>query len=176
MGDQTIYEETQRLHHNTIVRYLVPLSCLFSIGLAMAVLMAQKAPASAIGLTMGLGLGVPLALAWLPMRVVVTERAITVRSLFLFGKTIAMDSIVEARDLRYNPLLDCGGWGAARPSRKYGIVYNIAGDRGVHIVYDAGNGERSVLIGSRRSDELERAIRVAANLPGVSAIHGAAPA
>lgn len=176
MSDQTIYEETQRLHHNAIVRYLVPLSCVFSVGLAAAVLVAQQAPASSLAVTVGLGLGIPLGLAWLPMHTVVTEQTIHVRSLFFFSTTIDMASVTHAEDLKYNPLGDCGGWGGARPSRKFGIVFNMAGDRGVYIRFEREGAERSVLIGSRRSEELARAVRLAANLPGEAAAPGVAPA
>ena len=175
MSDQAIYEETQRLHHNAIVRYVVPISCIFSVGLALAVMLARNASTFDLLLVLGIGLGVPLLLSMLPMRTVVTEEAITVRSIYLFGTRVPTADVFEASDARYNPMLDCGGWGGARPSRKYGIVYNIAGDRGVHVRYRRDGTERSMLIGSRRSEELARAIRLAANLPGEEAVHGVAP-
>ena len=76
---------------------------------------------------------------------------------------------------RYNPLADCGGWGGPRPSRKFGVVYNMAGVRGVLVRYNNNGRERSMVIGSRRSDELERALRLAANLPKPGLEHESPP-
>lgn len=175
MAQQAIYIETQRLHHNTAVRLLVPISCVFSLGVAGAVMVSQNAPASSLAWMLAIGLGVPLLVSMLPMRTVVTEDAVVVRSLLVVGRSVQMASVVQAQEVRYDPLADCGGWGGPRPSRKWGVVYNIAGDRGVHVRYTSSRGERSILIGSRRSHELARAIRMAANLPEEEAAHQSAP-
>ena len=174
--DRAIYEETQRLHHNAIVRYVVPISCVFSVALAGTVMLSRGASGVDLVVLLVIGLGVPLLLAMLPMHVSVSEDAVRVRSLFVFSRTIDTADIIEARAVRYNPLTDCGGWGGARPSRKYGVVFNIAGDRGVHVRYDASGTQKSILLGSQRSDELERAILLAADLPDAAPAHGAAPA
>ena len=174
--DQSIYAETQRLHHNAIVRYVVPISCLFSVALAGAVMLSQGASGVDLAVLLAIGLGVPLLLAMLPMHVSVGEDAVRVRSLFVFSRTIDVAKITEAQAVRYNPLTDCGGWGGARPSRKYGVVFNMTGDRGVHVRYGADGAEKSVLLGSRRSEELERAIRLAADLPDAAPAHVVAPA
>lgn len=160
-----LFDETQRLHENLIVRVAVPASCLTATGIALVVTLAQgSASPWMIGLILALGLGVPLLLAMLPMRTIVGPDALRVRSVVWYAHEIPNSSITSARALRYNPLLDCGGWGL-RLSPKYGMVYNVSGDRGVHVTYNTPEGkEKSMLIGSRRDEELATAIRVAAGL------------
>jgi len=176
MPDAPIYTETQRLHQNAIVRYVVPISCLFSVGLAAAITLSQGSPGTDLALILAIGLGVPLGLSMLAMHTTVTERSLCVRTLVAFTKTIDVDQIFDAQAIRYNPLADCGGWGGPRRSRKYGVVYNMAGDHGVLVHYHDAGRERSMLIGSRRGEELERAIRVAANLSKVGSAHDSPPA
>ncbi|MEQ8317520.1 MAG: hypothetical protein RIE77_08025 [Phycisphaerales bacterium] len=162
--ENAIFHETQRLHQNSIVRYLVPISTLSSVVLVLAIMIGSGQSASTLALVVVLGLGLPLLLMQLPMRTTVTEREIRVRALVFFRFVVAIEQVRDARAITYNPLMDCGGWGV-RISRKFGWVLNVSGDRGVHVHYTAGDKDKSMLIGSLRSDELERAIRLAADLP-----------
>ena len=131
MRDDAIYEETQRLHHNAIVRYVVPVSCLFAVGLAAAIMVSQGASGQDLAILLAIGLGIPFCIAWLAMHTTVTEQTLRIRTLLAFSKSVNTDTITHAEAIRYNPLADCGGWGGPRPSRKFGVVYNMAGDRGV---------------------------------------------
>lgn len=172
--DQPVYTETQRLHENAIVRYLVPTSAIVSAGLAVVVMGAKGAPATSIAVAVAVGLGVPLVLALLPQRTVVTPDELRVRSVVGWGRRVPIDAIDGARAVRYNPLTDCGGWGL-RMSRKHGLVFNVSGDRGVQVTYTDDGQARSMLIGSRRSEALARAIAQAADLPADAPGHGDAP-
>lgn len=180
--DDAIFQETQRLHQNTIVRYLVPVTTLSSVVLVVAVMVASGQSAGLLALVVALGFGLPLVLMQLPMRTTVTERDIHVRALVFFRFVVPIEGVRNAEAIKYNPIGDCGGWGV-RISRKFGWVLNISGDRGVHIHYTAGGKDKSMLIGSLRSDELARAVRLAADLPESgpdrldqdAAEHGGAP-
>lgn len=175
MDERTIFEETQRLHENMVVRVVVPVSVLFSVGLAAAVLAAQGAAASAIAATIGIGVGVPLALCMLTQRTVVREDLVRVRSVVGWGLAFPTGDVLSAEAIRYNPIGDCGGWGVRR-CRKFGLVLNVSGDGGVLVRYvDQGGRDKSVLIGSRRGEELARAIVLAADLPLDDAGHALAP-
>jgi hypothetical protein len=174
MADDAIFEETQRLHQNAIVRYVMPLTLGFTLVVAGSVMLSQGAPMRDIVVALGLLVGLPLAIALMPMRTVVTPDEVCVRSLVFYRKRVAMADVVSADAIAYNPIGECGGWGI-RPTRKHGLVLNIAGDKGVMVRYARGDGEKRLLIGSRRSDELEDAIRVAASLSEPAAEHGDAP-
>lgn len=54
---------------------------------------------------------------------------------------------------RYEPIREFGGWGVRWAPG--GVAYNVGGDRGVRIERTDG---RSVLLGSRRADDLAEAI------------------
>lgn len=178
MAENTIFEETQRLHQNTVVRYVMPITCGFTLLLVATIMVSQGAPLQDLAIVIGTVVGLPLAIALMPMRTVVTPEEIGVRSLVFYRKRVPIESVTSADAITYNPLFECGGWGI-RPTRKHGLVLNIAGDKGVALRYTVDGNEKSLLIGSQRSDELERAIRVAADLsdglPSESPEHGGAP-
>lgn len=169
----TIFEETQYLHQNLVVRYLVPISTVFSLVLALTIMLAQGAHVSGLAITLLVGLGVPLAISLLSQRTTITEAELRVRSVIGWGLKIPASDIEGADAISYNPIGDCGGWGL-RKSKKHGLVLNVCGHHGVHVRYTADGTARSLLIGSRRSEELARAIRLAADLPDAESIHGEA--
>lgn len=72
----------------------------------------------------------------------------------LHRKVIPYHRIKSCQARSYKPIREYGGWGI-----KFGPggrAYNVSGDRGVQLVLDDG---KRILIGSQRSDELERAIK-----------------
>lgn len=173
LGD-VLFDETQRLHENRIVRFVVPASSLTAVGVALpATLAPGSAPPGLIALIVGMGVGVPLLLAFLPMRTTVGTRALRVRSVVWFARTIPVEAITSANAVRYNPIRDCGGWGLRR-SRRHGLVMNVSGDRGAHVTSLDKGREASMLIGSRRAEELAAAIRVAAGLDAAPHAHDGA--
>ncbi|MFD1512511.1 hypothetical protein [Halomarina rubra] len=63
-------------------------------------------------------------------------------------------AIESAEAVRYRPLREYGGWGIRwRPGT---VAYSVSGSRGVFVSRD---GDRDILVGSERPDELETAIR-----------------
>lgn len=156
----------------------MPLSCGFTLLVVVTVMASQGAPLRDLLIAIGAVVGIPLVLAMMPMHTLVTPDELGVRSLWFYRKRVAMADVLSADAIKYNPIGDCGGWGI-RGSRKHGLVLNITGDRGVAVRYARDGREKSMLIGSRRSEELEHAIRVAANLSDgladQSPEHGGAP-
>jgi hypothetical protein len=63
------------------------------------------------------------------------------------------DEIVAHRAVTYRPIVDYGGWGIRRG--RNGSAYNMSGNRGVLLTFRDGT---TLLLGSRRADELDAAI------------------
>ena len=67
----------------------------------------------------------------------------------------------KAKDLgefyarKYRPILEYGGWGI-RCGFRGGRAYNVSGNRGLQLVFKTG---KRLLIGSKKPDELEAALR-----------------
>src|SRR5512137_2410313 len=70
------------------------------------------------------------------------------------ARRIPLDQIQRAVALTYRPLADYGGWGVRRGMK--GMAYNVSGTRGVLLDLADGN---SVMVGSQRAEDLERAIQ-----------------
>jgi hypothetical protein len=83
-------------------------------------------------------------------------------ALFPVHKRYALEQIVQWEPLRYRPLLQYGGWGIryGRSGRGqgWGWAYTVSGNRGVRLRLADG---RSVLIGTRRPEELAQALAAA---------------
>lgn len=178
MAENTIFEETQRLHQNAVVRFVTPVALLGVLVATGTALIGQGSSPIGLAAMITAAALVTAGFAMLPMRTTITPEEVSVRTLLFYHKRLAIASIESAEAVTYNPISECGGWGI-RPTRKHGLVLNIAGDRGVALRYSRDGVEKSMLIGSRRSEELEHAIRVAANLAdglaGESPEHGGAP-
>ena len=69
-------------------------------------------------------------------------------------RRIPLSEIVQARAITYRPLADYGGFGVRR-GWDGSMVYSAWGDRGVEILLKSG---KRIIVGSRRSTGLERAI------------------
>ena len=67
---------------------------------------------------------------------------------------------VQART--YRPLREFGGWGVRWGGRGR-MAYNVSGNKGVEVELSDG---RTVMVGSRRADELAQAIRAHMGRPG----------
>ncbi len=70
----------------------------------------------------------------------------------------AYTNIEEYRGQTYRPIREYGGWGVRKGLFGRGRAFNVSGNRGVQLVFTDG---RRFLIGSRRADELARAIAAA---------------
>ncbi len=102
-----------------------------------------------------IGLGLPLFFGLLRMEVEVTDRELTIVYRPLARRRVSLTDIVEIEARRYSALKEYGGWGIKGWSRDK-MAYNVSGDQGVELQLKDG---RSLLIGSRRPDELAEAIR-----------------
>jgi hypothetical protein len=102
-------------------------------------------------------LAAAMALLWFAhLDVAVRDRELAIRFVpfHLKPRTIAFDEIAQAQARRYRPIVEYGGWGIRYGFN--GMAYNVSGNEGVQLTLR--NGKR-ILIGSQRSEELERAIQ-----------------
>ena len=100
------------------------------------------------------GLGLP-ALLWSMVLVTeVTSRELVIAYRPFTRRVIPLHTIKEAKARTYSPVREYGGWGLKGWTRN-NRAYNVSGNRGVQLVLDDG---RKIMVGSQRSEELERAI------------------
>jgi hypothetical protein len=105
-----------------------------------------------------LGVGVVLPVLFVSMRLVTQVRhdGVYIRFVPFHWRWVKIEPerIKGVTARTYNPLLEYGGWGIRYGA--HGKAYNISGNRGVELEFADG---RTLLIGSRRAEELEKAIR-----------------
>jgi len=104
-----------------------------------------------------IGLGLPLLFGRISMVVEVTGDAVRVHYRPLARRTIALGEIEHVEARTYNPVKEYGGWGIKGWSKDK-MAYNVSGNRGVELTLTGG---RSVMLGSRRADELAAVIQSA---------------
>lgn len=149
------FEETQRLGQNRLVRAIMVIEPVF-LGLIFLVLGLGPARSSwptLLVVWVAIALVMPLLLARLTMRTLVTDDELLVRWSPLCRFRLPLREVETAQPVRYDPIADAGGWGIKR-NRKFGRIYNVYGDRGVAITAR----DTRALIGSQRPDELAQAI------------------
>ena len=102
------------------------------------------------------GIGLPV-LVFLVMKltVAVDEDGVHIRYRPFVRRKIPFDEIQSFRVRRFRPIREFGGWGIRRaPGRRR--AYTVTGDRGVELYLADGS---SLMLGSRRPDELAAALR-----------------
>ena len=160
-AEQELFREVQPLHQNKILRVVLVVEAVFTAGV-LGVLMLGPArsqwPMLLVTILLA-GVVLPLWIANLRLVTIVTDRRLIVRFRPMPGREIDAGRITHAEAVRYNPLADAGGWGW-RMSRKYHRVFNVSGDRGVHIRYGGGPRDQ-FLVGSCRAEELAEAVALA---------------
>ena len=159
--EQELFREVQPLHQNMIIRVFLPAEALITTAVIVPLMLGPARQQWQILLVTLLlaGYALPMWIANWRLVTIVTDRRLIVRFRPLPGRMIEVDRITRADAVRYNPIADAGGWGW-KMSRKYHRVFNVSGDRGVHVRY--GDGRRDqFLVGSRRADELAEAIELA---------------
>ncbi len=102
------------------------------------------------------GAALPWMLLATRMTVMVTNEALYIRYFPFTQRRIPIGEIRAFLPRTYLPLGEYGGWGVRGFARNR--AYNVAGNRGVQLVLLSGN---RVLVGSRRADELARALKQA---------------
>lgn len=93
----------------------------------------------------------------LKLTTVITKEYISIRFNFFHRKEKIFNwhEVQQAEILKYNPILDYGGWGI-----KYGglksIAYNVSGNQGLQLLLKDG---RKILIGTQKPDQIEKVIK-----------------
>ncbi|WP_370089869.1 hypothetical protein [Ekhidna sp.] len=70
-------------------------------------------------------------------------------------KKITKDDVKEIYIRQYSPIMEYGGWGY-RISIRNGKALNVVGNTGLQLVT---KNDKRILLGTQKSDELERAVR-----------------
>lgn len=107
-------------------------------------------------LWLGTGVLLPLLFASMRLITVVRHDGLYVRFVPFHWKwiKIPLQEVRSVKARQYNPLAEYGGWGIRYGRR--GKAYNVSGNWGVELEFTNG---RTLLIGSQRAEELEKAIR-----------------
>lgn len=71
------------------------------------------------------------------------------------ARTIHPEDIQEYKIRKYRPLMEYGGWGVRRGSRRYGTAYNVKGNMGMQFIFTNG---KKFLLGTQRDDSFKRAV------------------
>lgn len=102
----------------------------------------------------------------------VDEKAVSVRfrPLQLRERRIAWDEIRSARVVKYNPLVEYGGWGIRKGWRKSKRAYNVSGNMGLEL--ELANGDK-LMIGTRLPEQLSGYLDYLKTKFGITAIQQA---
>ena len=103
-----------------------------------------------------IGVGLPAFFGSLTLFTEVTPDRLTLRYRPMRKRTILLADIQEVTVRTYSPMKEYGGWGIKGWSVR-NVAYNVSGDRGVQLVLA---DDRKVLVGSKRPEELARAIEM----------------
>jgi hypothetical protein len=113
-----------------------------------------------IGLTVGFLIPLAATMLLYKARLETEVYADSIRYRFipfhLSAQSIPLERLKSFKATKYNPILEYGGWGI-----RYGFkgkAYNVSGSRGVRLELKNGSG---MMVGSRRSEEMEQAIEAA---------------
>jgi hypothetical protein len=166
--DRVLFSEVQRFNQPWVWAIILPVSlgpiALFGYGVARQIFGGVPwgdQPMSDIVLLVAFGLalvfGALLLLLFSKMRLVVVVQPgvllLRFAPLHRDFRRIDLGELESHRACTYRPIREYGGWGIRFvPS---GRAYNISGNQGVRLDYPDGS---HVLIGSRRSEELARAV------------------
>lgn len=105
------------------------------------------------------GIALAVGLLWLfyQMKLVVRVRrgCLHVRFFPFVNRHIPLKRIARWEARIYHPIREYGGWGIRYGGKSRGWAYNVSGNLGVQFEFQDG---KRLLIGSRRADELVRAL------------------
>jgi hypothetical protein len=165
-GERVAFREVQPFRKTWILAIVLPIAVfvivLFGYGTIKQLVMGQPwgsrpLPDTALAIVGPLGVlfGVGLACLFYLAQLVTEVRGdgLYIRFFPWARRQIPFEDIVRCEVRTYSPIGEFGGWGI-----RYGRgtkAYNVSGNRGVQL--ELVNGKR-VLIGSRRPEELARAI------------------
>ncbi|MCO4769699.1 MAG: hypothetical protein KDA24_06670 [Deltaproteobacteria bacterium] len=153
LGTTSLFQETQVFLQNGIVRLVLGLSALFSLGVVSYATVAEDASMLVLFWTAA---GIVLVSFLVGGMGIVTEVAsdgVRVNLRPFPGRTYAWSEIARAEVRTYRPIMEYGGWGLRwGPSGK---AYNVYGTEGVQLTL---TNDKRVLIGSQRAAELAAVI------------------
>lgn len=157
-SDEGRFREVQHLRHTWVLAFVAAASALAWWPLVERITDGARSDGDPlwllVGFTVLFGIG-PIVVTWsMSLVVEVDAAAIHVHYRPLTRRTIALADVASAATVSYRPLRDCGGWGIRGWTRRK-IAYNVSGRQGVLLTLA---DETSVLLGSRRPDELAAAI------------------
>lgn len=161
MGEKTLFREEQYLRQPWLWALLggEALLCLWAF--VQQIVLGEPwgdNPASdplLIVIVAVFGVGLPLAFLVMHLSVEVRQDRLLVRffPLNLEHRTYSKEAIASHRAVAYRPLRDFGGWGIRYGG--LGKMFSMSGDRAVLLELRDG---KTLLIGSRRAEELDLAI------------------
>ncbi len=102
-----------------------------------------------------IGLGLPILFGYAALIVEVSGEGIRINYRPFVRRTIVLSEIATVEARKYNAVKEYGGWGIKGWS-KAKMAYNVSGSHGAEVTLRDG---RSVMIGSRRADELAAAVK-----------------
>ncbi|AFM05093.1 hypothetical protein Fleli_2739 [Bernardetia litoralis DSM 6794] len=148
--EEPIFEEKQQLYKNKVMAFIC-----FVVSLVTLVSLMQEKLNSINLITAFSTAGVLILItALLNLKTKVFAESIKITMFpFLINKTIKKEDILKVEDVKYNPILNWGGWGIKINFK--GIAYNMYGNRGVKLTMKNG---RIILLGSQKSYLLYDAI------------------
>jgi hypothetical protein len=150
---RAVFEETQHLREPWVWAFVALVSVASLVWAGLALLSGDEIPPSLVVMVF-VGLAAPAFIAWIRLRIIVTEHEVVAALRPLIRRRIPLDQIVSAQARTYRPLLEFGGWGI-RWGRDSVRAYTIAGNRGVELLLLDG---QKVLLGTRHPEELAEAI------------------
>ncbi len=163
MPNRTIhYRETQHITQWWVWAIILLLAIAAWSGFLVQIVMGRPvgtrpAPDEVIqGLWLGCGVILPLIVAVSHLRTSVSDDAIRLRLIPIWGRTIPLDEIESCEARTYRPIAEYTGWGIRY--WKSGWAWSVKGDRGVQLRL---RGHQPLLIGSRTPEALARAINMA---------------
>jgi hypothetical protein len=148
-----VFEETQHLREPWVWAFVALVSVAILAWAGLAWRSGDSFTASLFVMCV-VSVAAPAFIAWVRLRVTITEHEIVVSLRPFIGRRIPLDQIVSAEARTYRPLLEFGGWGI-RWGRGGVRAYTIDGNQGVELRLLDG---RRVLLGSRRPEELAATI------------------
>ena len=114
-----------------------------------------EAPGSLVGFWLFAGVLLPGLLLAARLTTEVSARGLRLRFPPFVDREIPFTEIRGVQPRTYRPLREFGGWGIRWGGRGR-MAYNVSGNEGVEVELDDG---RTVVVGSRRSNELAEALR-----------------
>ncbi|KQC14572.1 MAG: hypothetical protein APR63_13935 [Desulfuromonas sp. SDB] len=156
MNEKIIFEEKQRFTQIwlwALVLFIAGLSWWFFIGQIIFGVPQGNNPAPdylVIIIFVVFGILYPLFFIFCHLHVYIDDKYLKLRyfPLHLSYRSIELDKIINYQNIKYNPIIDCGGWGIKYG--KYGITYNVKGNKAIFLVLKSG---KKILIGSQKADQ-----------------------